>query len=324
MARQTVNTGSVANDGTGDTLRQAGVKINQNFTEIYSFFGGDSATLGSGTQLTDSGVDFPGTSFTTKLGSVDPASTLSINLPDSSGTLILDTGTQTITNKTISVDNNTVSGIAASSFILSNGSGAIDGTAAQKAIPSGVVVGTTDTQTLSNKTLDSAVMVGPSMSDHIYDVNQAELVQLTAVASSVNHFEIRNAATGNMPLLTCHSDTDSDVSIDFRGQNRGAVVIEKMAHGASVMTADADAPRTTSYIICNKGSTLNVTLRDGNIVGETKHFTNKGSGNAVITPEHFSQGTTVTLTQYGACQFIFDGTNWYLTGYSRDTDITIA
>jgi hypothetical protein len=60
---------------------------------------------------------------------------------------------QTITNKTISVDSNTVSGIAASSFVLSDGSGNIDGSAAQKAIPAGAVVGTTDTQTLENKTV---------------------------------------------------------------------------------------------------------------------------------------------------------------------------
>lgn len=62
------------------------------------------------------------------------------------------TATATLTNKTISADNNTLSGIAASSFVLSNASGNIDGSAAQKAIPSGDVVGTTDTQTLTNKT----------------------------------------------------------------------------------------------------------------------------------------------------------------------------
>lgn len=36
MAQQTLNLGTTANDGTGDTLRAAGLKINSNFTEVYS------------------------------------------------------------------------------------------------------------------------------------------------------------------------------------------------------------------------------------------------------------------------------------------------
>lgn len=66
------------------------------------------------------------------------------------------TSTQTLTNKTISADSNTLSGIAASSFVLSNVSGVIDGAASQKVIPSGEVVGTTDTQTLTGKTISGA------------------------------------------------------------------------------------------------------------------------------------------------------------------------
>ena len=61
--------------------------------------------------------------------------------------------TSTLTNKTISVDDNTISGIAASSFVVSNASGNIDGTASQKAIPSSAVAGISDTQTLTNKTI---------------------------------------------------------------------------------------------------------------------------------------------------------------------------
>ena len=34
MAIQTINIGTIANDGTGDDLREAFVKVNSNFTEL--------------------------------------------------------------------------------------------------------------------------------------------------------------------------------------------------------------------------------------------------------------------------------------------------
>ena len=35
MALQNINIGALANDGTGDTLRQGADKVNSNFAEIY-------------------------------------------------------------------------------------------------------------------------------------------------------------------------------------------------------------------------------------------------------------------------------------------------
>lgn len=85
------------------------------------------------------------------------------------GSVTLD-GIQTLTNKTISADSNTLSGIAASSFVLSNASGNIDGSAAQKAIPVGQVVGTTDTQILYDKSLVNVVFTG-AYTESIYVVS---------------------------------------------------------------------------------------------------------------------------------------------------------
>jgi hypothetical protein len=45
MARQNIHKGTVANDGTGDTLRSAAGKINDNFVELYTLLGGDSAQV---------------------------------------------------------------------------------------------------------------------------------------------------------------------------------------------------------------------------------------------------------------------------------------
>ena len=43
MAKSVIGVGSIANDGTGDTLRAAGVKINDNFSELYTALGTGSA-----------------------------------------------------------------------------------------------------------------------------------------------------------------------------------------------------------------------------------------------------------------------------------------
>lgn len=77
MAQQTINIGTVANDGTGDTLRTAGSKINDNFSELYN------------------GIIFSNTETLTSSGAADPdipyticnsGSPLAISLADASAT----------------------------------------------------------------------------------------------------------------------------------------------------------------------------------------------------------------------------------------------
>ena len=45
MAKQSINRGTSANDGTGDNLRAGAQKVNDNFDELYT-------ALGNGTTLT--------------------------------------------------------------------------------------------------------------------------------------------------------------------------------------------------------------------------------------------------------------------------------
>jgi hypothetical protein len=97
-----------------------------------------------------------------------------------SGSLVGTTATQTLTNKTISVDDNTVSGIAASSFVLSNASGNVDGAAGQKVIPSGTVVGNSDTQTLTNKRIDPRTSTSAATATLTPDISAFDQYNLTA------------------------------------------------------------------------------------------------------------------------------------------------
>ena len=49
MAKQVINIGTTANDGTGDPLRSAFDKVNDNFTELYSDDAGDVNSIIAGT-----------------------------------------------------------------------------------------------------------------------------------------------------------------------------------------------------------------------------------------------------------------------------------
>jgi hypothetical protein len=102
MTRQVISTGTIANDGTGDTLRSAAIKINQNFAEIYAFLGGgDSSYLAEDITIEDSAIVFAGALNSTRLAAVDPTSDVLVQIPNEDGIIALVGSSQTLTNKTL-------------------------------------------------------------------------------------------------------------------------------------------------------------------------------------------------------------------------------
>ena len=79
MARQTIGIGTTANDGTGDPLRTAMSKVNQNFTELYSITG-----AGTGNNLAISG---------NKLISEDTNGNIELD-PNGTGKVVIATGAE--------------------------------------------------------------------------------------------------------------------------------------------------------------------------------------------------------------------------------------
>ena len=101
MAKQTINIGSAANDGTGSSLRAGGDLINDNFNEIYTAFG-DGSTLSSGfltasstATLTNKTYDLGGT------GNTLTGSLAEFNTALQGDSFVSLTGSETLTNKTL-------------------------------------------------------------------------------------------------------------------------------------------------------------------------------------------------------------------------------
>ena len=98
MAKQTINIGSTANDGTGSTLRVGGDIINDNFNEIYTAFGNGSTltaplTAAGTSTLTNKTIDLAANTITGTLAEFNTALQ-----GDSFASL---TGSETLTNKTL-------------------------------------------------------------------------------------------------------------------------------------------------------------------------------------------------------------------------------
>ena len=209
MAKQLIGIGSVANDGTGDNLRAGATKVNNLIDELYTALG-DGTNFTSGTfvtttatqALTNKDLTAATNTFPT-LSIKDDASTIDVvNLGETitfeggsginttvtgnkitfatDGSIVTETSTDTLTNKTINFANNTITGtanqfnsaVSDGSFSTTSGSetltnktidftdNTLSGTLAElnTAISDETVVGRATTDTLTNKTLTAPVI----------------------------------------------------------------------------------------------------------------------------------------------------------------------
>ena len=75
MAFQSLGVGTNANDGSGDTLKAGGAKINDNFSEIYTKFG-DASSLSSGISATATVVTLTAPTINGVVGGTQTSATI--------------------------------------------------------------------------------------------------------------------------------------------------------------------------------------------------------------------------------------------------------
>jgi len=285
MGKSVINNGSSANDGTGDTLRAAATKINNNFTEIYAVLGGktatdlsaSAATLTTKITLSDSAtglIRFEGTTadaHETTLQVVEPTGDRQIVFPNASGNVVLDSSTNTLTNKTLT------------------------------------------SPTVNTPTINAPKISGLSGSGVLQDSSGNEVLELTKTASAVNHVNLTNNATNNNPKITAKGG-DTNVGLELEAKGTGKIILNN-SHVLKQETVNTGSNEALSLLLpftqITKGTAGTYSIADG-VVGQVKYVVNSGAGNAVITPANFGAGTTLTLQQNETGTLIFDGTNWQI------------
>jgi hypothetical protein len=114
MAYQSLGIGSSLNDGTGDTLRSGGSKINDNFSEIYTLMG-DGESLSSGISSSATVITLTAPTISGAVGGTQTSATITTLTTTTvngtllnAGTLALGAASITDTSGTISFGNDNI------------------------------------------------------------------------------------------------------------------------------------------------------------------------------------------------------------------------
>jgi len=323
MAKQTVNIGTNQDDGTGDVLRDAFKKINENFDEIYTELGGTSlsglsftgTTIGTDTAGADITVD------TTVGGQIVLAGPVSV-----SETLAV-TGNTTLTG-TLDVDGNTtLDAVAISETLAVTGattlSGALTGTSLS--LTGALTVGGTTT-------LNGAVDIGDSSSDTVTITGRVDssivpsATETNSLGSSTLRWDTVFAKDGNFSgditlggnITIGDADTDSiTINADLTSHlipdadstyNIGSVAKKWATVYADTINASTLAG-ATSFAIGNlsfSGNSISNTLTNQNITLDPQ-----GTGRVVAA--------RLSVSDIGNNEVLFATTSGQVSSYSGFT-----
>ena len=332
MAYQALGLGSSANDGTGDDLRTGGDKINDNFVEIYTKLGNGStltsdtvalltatqtltnktltAPTVSGLTLSDASIVLEGATADaseTTITVTDPTADRTITIPDATGTVSLVTGTETLTNKTL-----TAPKFADAGFIA-------DANGAEQIIFQTTASAVNEIE-ITNAATGGAASAGTSTAPIIGASGETN-VDLALLPKGTGHVAIRSTGGSNNQgaiRLNCENNTHGQtlMSQPHSASDSGFFMLPKASTAGNaratpdvllsgdktvgtteaVNSATALSLDTMISELTTAGSGLAMTLANG-VVGQIKIITMvvDGGGTATLTPATFANGSTIAF-----------------------------
>ena len=327
MAKQTINIGSAANDGTGSSLRAGGDLINDNFNEIYTAFG-DGSTLTSGfitasstATLTNKTLDLGGT------GNSVTGSLAEFNTALQGDSFVSLTGSETLTNKTLTAPtiNGVVSGTTTSQTITTLTSSEIDATGdftidavtdiVMDADGGDVILKDAGTEfgRFTNSSTDFVIKSAVSDKDMIFKGNDggSEITALTLDMSDAGAATFGGAVTvtGNLTVngtTTTVNSTNTTLDDNLLELNSGAgsnandsgIIIERGSTGDNAIiawdeSADKFVVGTTTATASDTG---NLSITTGTLLANIEgNVTGNVTGNA-DTATALATGRTIGMT----------------------------
>jgi len=298
MAYQALGLGTTANDGTGDSLRTGGDKVNDNFVEVYT-------KLGDGTTLT-------------------------------ADTVTLLTASQTLTNKTLTSPTITGTGAIAGVFTGNVTGNATTATALAAAVniagksfdgSAAITIASTDlsdsatlvtaasTTTFTNKTLTAPIVGGDitTASGNLSVDTATQIVEIKGDGSSVEgQIKLNCHANSHGQTIKPQPHSAAVTNTSLLPAGASSTLVSKVS--ADILTNKTLADLKTSVQTLSGAGAIDVvtgvtevtttaadalTLADG-VVGQIKIIVMKADGgDGTITPATFAGGTTITMNDVG-------------------------
>ena len=291
MAQELINIGAIANDGTGDTIRGAGIKINNNFTELYArpSVASDINVVQNNISTTASNADIV----------IKPAGTGAVQFP------------------AITIDDNTIKTTRSNDDlkIVPNGSGSliIDGIGF-----SGTTIVATDSSTVNvnenlivdgslnadTPTLTSGVTVNSTL-----DVTGATTLS-TLTVSGASSF-VGTTTVDNLLFNDNIISTSSNADLNLTPGGTGVVNVSNLTIDSSINLTDNVIKVTRSndnFVLSGNGTgsvqvskiDLNSGTIDNTTIGATTPAAGTFSTLTITNPTITADGVTITDNQINA------------------------
>ena len=243
MAKQTINIGTTANDGTGDQLRSAFDKINDNFTELY----------------TDDAGDVNSITATAPIARDQATGAVTISLNDAGVTLAK---IQNVAANSLLVRDANSSGVMTEKALADTQILIGDGTGMTAAALSGdVTMANTGAVTIANDAVEQAMIADDAVGADQLASNAVVTASITD--DNVTHDKLENRYTASVTISGTTGATSVDwsagtifrmnsaitgaIEFDFTNYKKGQVITIHNLTGSYAITLDSDAGTSETF-----------------------------------------------------------------------------